>query len=625
MRIAIASAVVSVVIAVVPGMGVAEIVTWDGSGDMTWTDGDSNSWSGDTYDNGDDAQFLGAGLGTVTVSGAISPASVTVDAAGDYTFVSNAISGGGNLTKSGAGTLTLRSKQTYTGGTIVNGGVLELDGSDNTLASGSSLLIDGASSVVRLGPALFGNNVFGSGPLTIQNGGTLTDDTTAGAVHSVNGGLIFTNGGVLTSGGTGYNGSFGNYFITTDVNVTGSGAATISADAISLAFASVDFTVADVTGDTNADLTVSSVIQNWAGGGANPSYLNKDGPGTMVLTAQNTYTGGTIVTEGILELTGGGNRIDGAVTVDGVGTVKVSNNAHNNITTIDSITLQNGGTFTDNSQGGWVQSVHASVTFHNGGTMTSEPGTPGNSFYGNYLFVAGINVTGTGLATISANYIGFNFNQTITVADTVAGAGTDLLITSKLGNEDRHGTITKAGAGTLELTGVSNDIDPWAVNAGTLLVNSTLLGAVTVNSNATVGGVGTISGVVTNLSDGHIAPGTNSTGGTLTLAGGLTLNDGSILDIDVDTVGGTGDAIVISGGTFTGAASSGGVTVNVTTTGEEALFYDLIDWSGATGVGVDLSDFNVIYNGEDGNGRLSLAGNKLRLRAGALGMMMFVY
>jgi len=92
------------------GSALSETVTWNGAdtgGDQMWTDGDSDSWSGDTYDNGDDAQFLGAGLGTVTVSGAISPASVTVDAGGDYTFVSNVISGGTFTGAASAGGVTI--------------------------------------------------------------------------------------------------------------------------------------------------------------------------------------------------------------------------------------------------------------------------------------------------------------------------------------------------------------------------------------------------------------------------------------------------------------------------------------------------------------------------------------
>ena len=189
-------------------------------------------------------------------------------------LISADISNNGSVEKTGAGVMAFTTDQTYFGGTTVSGGELHLESGDNTLAANSPLTIDGASSVVRLGPTVLGNNIFGSGALTIQNGGTLTDDTTEGRVHSINNGLTFNNGGTLTAGGTGYNGSYGNYYITTDVDVTGNAAATISADAISLAWASVDITVAEVTGDASADLTISSIIQNW-GGSIRPTSIKQ--------------------------------------------------------------------------------------------------------------------------------------------------------------------------------------------------------------------------------------------------------------------------------------------------------------------------------------------------------------
>ena len=104
--------------------------TWDGSGDMNWTQPDSTSWSGQTFYSGDTAQFLGAGLGTVNIPAAVTPAAVIVNASGDYTFAgAGGIGGTGGLTKSGAGKLTLSGMSGYAGSTVINGGTLEVQSS----------------------------------------------------------------------------------------------------------------------------------------------------------------------------------------------------------------------------------------------------------------------------------------------------------------------------------------------------------------------------------------------------------------------------------------------------------------------------------------------------------------
>ena len=68
-----------------PALGDGNSVTWDGSGNMTWTQPDATSWGGATYETNDFAIFAGAGQGTVTLSGTITPGSVTVST-GAYTF-----------------------------------------------------------------------------------------------------------------------------------------------------------------------------------------------------------------------------------------------------------------------------------------------------------------------------------------------------------------------------------------------------------------------------------------------------------------------------------------------------------------------------------------------------------
>jgi autotransporter-associated beta strand protein len=82
---------------------------------------------------------------------------------------SGRLSGSGSLTKTGSGTLTLSGPNDYTGTTVVNGGVLVVNGS------------------------------LGNGAVTISSGGTLSGTGTIGGPVTVNsGGIVDLNGGTLT-------------------------------------------------------------------------------------------------------------------------------------------------------------------------------------------------------------------------------------------------------------------------------------------------------------------------------------------------------------------------------------------------------------------------------------------
>ena len=98
-----------------------------------------------------------------------------------------------------------------------------------------------------------------------------------------------------------------------------------------------------------------------------------------------------------------------------------------------------------------------------------------------------------------------NFNDTVTLAARISGSG----------------TLSKAGTGTLILTGNSSYSGATTVNAGTLVVNGSIANsAVTVNSGATLGGSG-IVGTTTINSGGIFAPGTAGAPAAMTVQGNL--------------------------------------------------------------------------------------------------------
>ena len=78
---------------------------------------------------------------------------LTVDQEDDTTF-SGSIEGRGGLAKTGAGRLTLTRPQGWTGGTRIEGGLLELSGSGPTMRLTGSIQITGGALIapgIRLG------------------------------------------------------------------------------------------------------------------------------------------------------------------------------------------------------------------------------------------------------------------------------------------------------------------------------------------------------------------------------------------------------------------------------------------------------------------------------------------
>jgi autotransporter-associated beta strand protein len=136
------------------------------------------------------------GAATLQYTGASATVSraVTLDSAGGtfgvttagttYTL-SGAVSGVGNLTKTGAGSLALSGTNTYTGTTAVNGGTL--------LVTGNSGGATGAVTVAN-GGTLGGTGTLG-GATTVQSGGTVRGDSGAGT------GTLTTRSVTVQSGG----------------------------------------------------------------------------------------------------------------------------------------------------------------------------------------------------------------------------------------------------------------------------------------------------------------------------------------------------------------------------------------------------------------------------------------
>ena len=263
-----------------------------------------------------------AGNGTVTNTSGTG-ATLTAGGNSSSTVFSGTLNNGTStvgLTKTGTGTLSLSGSNTYSGATTVSGGTLQA-GSITGLSSGSAFTVnsvldlDGFSSTVA---SLAGNgtvtNSSGTGATLTAGGdnsstvfsGTMNNGTSSVGLTKTGTGTLSLSGSNTYSGGTNLNG--GIVAVNGDSNLgTGplsfnigtlealvAGGGIISSKPITLTAGGGTFLA-----DTGTASSLSGVI---SGAGA----FTKNGSGTLGLLGTNTYTGGTTISAGILQIGNGG-------------------------------------------------------------------------------------------------------------------------------------------------------------------------------------------------------------------------------------------------------------------------------------------------------------------------------
>ena len=381
----------------------------------------------------------GAGGSTGTldytgVSGVTSTKKFTLATGGTGTFavstgvntltLSNVIDGSGSLAKIGTGTLILTNiANTYSGTTTISDGILQA----SKIASGGTSSLGSATTAVVLGG--------------INTAGTLTAGTLkyAGA-----GATTFTRGFTVNAGGGGI----------TNASTTSNGTAllTIATNGIAAG--------GNITFATNSNgIAVNSVIS-----GPGSVTMNSSGAGVLTLAGANTYSGGTIVTQGTVSLSGAGTlgATGGALTVDG-GTLNLNGTSQGagNLTGA-------GGTIVNDAN-----NTHVTLTIGNG-----------NGGGGNYAGVIADN-SGAGSGTLALTKIGTG-NITLSGINTYTGATTI-----------SEGTLSAAnlGAGNSSLGNASTAVVLGGIGTkGTLNYlgtdTTTFTGGFTVNAGG---------GAITNL------------------------------------------------------------------------------------------------------------------------------
>lgn len=433
------------------------------------------------------------------------------------------VSGAFNMTKVGAGVLTLSGANTYSGKTIISGGVIRVQ---NSSALGTSAVVEAQSTSIESGTAL-------------EIDGSLT--TTE--FIRVTGTGIGGNGAIRATSGTSN--------LNSQIAMEGTGGVTVSFGVDSGATLKVSRLYSDPGRDTN---------------------FEKVGAGTLVLKADNSddYVGNTTITGGTLQVGDGSttgelkstgvtnnsnlsfNRTNvydytgaitgsGALTQAGSGTLTLSGgNSYAGTTTISAGTLRIGAGGATGTLGGGNVTNNSILEFSRSNAMTVTNGISGTGTI--YQTGAGATTLDPGAGSYSIRAISANGGNLTLKSGTFATTGVDPFNGAyTVGAGARGGTLTIDGA-TLNVGGgralkvgasVNGNLE---LKSGTVTANDLVLG-----HNGT--SVGTQSGgdaTVINLyhQDGGNGSSYTLTGGSMT-AKRIFNNTASANDFTLNLNGGT--------------------------------------------------------------------------------------
>ncbi|WP_413814283.1 autotransporter-associated beta strand repeat-containing protein, partial [Bosea sp. Root483D1] len=539
----------------------------------------------------------GGGSGTVGIVGGGGDSSVTITGAGSQ-WVGNGTqvyighSNAGTLTLSDGGKFELTGANStlqagLVGGTA--GGTINIGAAEGSAAAAAGVLLVGtvalntsASKIVfnhTSSSYSFAPTISGAGSVRQVAGTTiLTGITTYSGATAVTGGTLragqagsfSANSAFTLSSGTtldlaGFNQTIG--------SLAGAGAVTLGAGTLT-------------AGGNNTSTTFSGSITG-AGG------FTKAGSGTLMLSGTSTYSGATAVTGGTLRAgqadsfsassaftLSSGTTLDldgfnqtigslggaGAVTL-GAGSLTAGGN---NTSTIFSGSVTGTGGFTKTGSGTLMLSgtstYSGATTIQQGRLYAANAGAL--SAASDYTIAGGAAleiVDAPGLIGVVGSIAGAGSIQIGTGATLKAGSSN--ASTSFSGKIEGNGGLTKAGTGTLRLSGTSTYTGATRVEAGKLVVNGSLASNVTLDGG-TLGGSGTI-GALAVASGGTVAPGNSI--GTLNVSGNVAFAAGSTYQVEINAAG-QSDRIVatglatISGGTVAVLAETGNYAASTTYT-----------------------------------------------------------
>ncbi len=615
-----------------------------GTGELTLS-GDNTYSGGTTIDDGvliaDNADSLG--------TGAVANNGVLQVGEGE---LKNTLSGTGSLVKIGTGELTLSGDNTYSGGTTIDDGVL-IAANVNALSGGDvdnsgTLMLDanGAFELANVTThsgattALAAGSTLDAGQLTQEDGSTLSIDLGAATDEAMITADSVTLGGTLNVTGIGSVTDSWTPEAYTYTLIDSDSAITSDFDDLTVAgmnredvdFLTIDgkvdetdntnydltaslswyadrdnattdahgtFTLSDPDGSFNVAATLTDVDDTLDPGSRwDGKSLTKEGAGTLILSGDNDYSGGTTINEGTLV----------AASTTALGTGLVDNNAtlvldaDGEVSAVGGITTHSGAT-TQLALGTSLDLGDSALIQQDGSTLNVELNsdsvqpliTGGSATLGGDLVVSDaslqarasdaefqsfklmdmdsdisgdftsltmnltdqpdyLTVTGTINPEDASEYLlteGLSWNATATSATPAhgtftLGAGDSFEVTSvlgdKTGNSDWDGkSLTKLGAGKLTLSGANTYSGDTNVQEGTLWLSG----------DGSIGEMGSQQAV--NVASGATFGGSNGT----TVNGKVT-NEGTLVFGDSEETGAifTLNGDLVNMGTMTSGSSA---------------------------------------------------------------------
>jgi len=465
----------------------------------------------------------------------------TLDTQQHDTRIDGTVSGAGDLTKTGTGTLELAGNVSHTGQTHIDEGTLALAG--NASLSDSSGVTIGADGKLDVsagnGDAHIGT-LDGAGEVALGNNDLVIDGHNGAFEGSIGG-----NGGVTVNGSqtlTGTNTFTGDMNVGTNATLVVGGGDSLGQGDLVLEDGSTVVAGGNLTAGndvrTNGSTTIDSAGHDVQLGGdiGGNGGLIKTGEGSLVLGGQNSFNGDLVINNGTVQVSSGDQTGNGQVVIDNDGRLQ----AGADLTVDNGIVLLTPDATLDS--GAFAMTVDGDIT---GAGTLNKSGTGTLVLGGNNTFGGGLDIESGAVQASSDANLG---TGTIHIGNGSLVAGGDFAIDNTISLDHANSTID---------TG-SHDLAVSGVVGGTGTLNKTGEGTLALSgNNGFAGGLDIEQGTVRADSGDSLGSGTVTIGnGTLQAGGDILVANDLVLAHDDATID-TANHDVVFGGSIGG---NGGLT-----------------------------------------------------------------